>query len=410
VWAALQTAEVQAIALPEFGALRLSLDEQNERRRLADGGTTCRPSFEQRGGQHKSLFDDPWFDGSNFECTIVATPNRGTLIAPTGQEASLVDDAVASIAQRELEWGGFHLPADVVDFPALFSQRFDTMRESELNDLSGAFAPSKPGHFRFVRLGLHSGIEIAGRAFAEQLGHVLWTAVGAGDFRGLPSGFEERNLLNMGSVVVVWSQHGIGMVHEASARSRADDLRARLQDLAEIARHVTELVTSPPPAKEALERGERLLARIAALKLHLGTPEGWAMRRFFESLSLDEATHSVRDLIQRQQQSEQTSSIERNMHTVASVQVKVEWIEILIITFYAAHLTHMLSETIWPDAHAIIVALTASVSLGAGTLATLTLQPWTHDRSKRIWLAPIALCLTLIGWLSYGLWQFYLHR
>jgi hypothetical protein len=104
VWARLQELELQTIQQPEFAVPRNQLDELNQSSIAEKGRTICRRGFEGRGGaRHGVYFDDPWFDGQNYRCTIIATPNRGTLI-PAGTAADLADDPVAAVVQRELEY------------------------------------------------------------------------------------------------------------------------------------------------------------------------------------------------------------------------------------------------------------------------------------------------------------------
>ncbi len=96
VWARLQVQELRAL-------------KQSSAERGDGGAQVCRPGFEARAGkEYAAEFDDPWFDGSSYEATIVATPGRGTAIDAAGAiAADLGDDPVAWIVQEELELAFF---------------------------------------------------------------------------------------------------------------------------------------------------------------------------------------------------------------------------------------------------------------------------------------------------------------
>jgi len=88
VWATLQAREVQALI--EAGL-------------PSERAATCRSGFEARSGSYSPYFDDPWFDGSSYRCTIIGTPARGTFIGGAGMERDLSDDPVAQLVRTVLE-------------------------------------------------------------------------------------------------------------------------------------------------------------------------------------------------------------------------------------------------------------------------------------------------------------------
>src|SRR5262249_55428967 len=92
VWTRLQTAEVHALRSRKF--------------ELAEGHR-ARAEFHDRAGELGGLFDDPWYDGHNYRCAIVDTPNRGTFIGPSGVRSDLADDCVAMLVAEELELSCF---------------------------------------------------------------------------------------------------------------------------------------------------------------------------------------------------------------------------------------------------------------------------------------------------------------
>src|ERR1700678_3397097 len=88
VWSRLETREVEA--------LRSTTLEAASFPRLTDVS-------EPRGALLQAVLSDPWLGGQTQSGTVVATPNRGTLIAPAGVDGDLRDDPVAEAVRSELE-------------------------------------------------------------------------------------------------------------------------------------------------------------------------------------------------------------------------------------------------------------------------------------------------------------------
>lgn len=407
VWSALQTEEVPALL--RSGVI----------------GSEPRPNYGPRGGKHASIFDDPWFDGSNYDFTIVATPNRGTYIGAPGVSADLGDDPVARIVQREIEGGVYIWPAQVTDFAA--TRVKDLKLQRRVNALDARPPSNEAGCLRFVELGLRRGVDVARGGFADQTGRFLWSLLDANSGSGVPSDFTARHLLVDSHTVIVWSRRGIAIAYDERARDTVADLSRQVEDLASLSKEVLSFVehASPTLGKGASEErreldknltvGESLLRRVATLKQNLSLPEGRPLRRLFEALAFEQVVESLRDLVQRRKADRQNANDEENLATVAEVQLKVEWIEILIISFYTADLTHRLSESIGIF-HEFIVPLTAGAGLLSGLLAAWSLQPWHAARdghegarrnSKWILLAPIVLAINYVVWLLVSIWKYF---
>lgn len=121
VWAALEAEEIKRLktADPQAGS-RSQLQ--------------CRRGYEERAGTLGPFFDDPWFDGANYRCTLVATPYRGTVISPEdageATRADLTDDPVVDIVMTTLEQRVFTGPVEVRDLaPGLGRYRMMTCRQ-----------------------------------------------------------------------------------------------------------------------------------------------------------------------------------------------------------------------------------------------------------------------------------------
>ena len=96
---------------------RLQAEEARPNQGCLPGGSV-RSGFEGRAPGSEAAFVDPWFDGHNYACTIVVTPNRGTGIAPAGTAGDLSDDRVALLVQQELELSVFASDVTVHDLAA----------------------------------------------------------------------------------------------------------------------------------------------------------------------------------------------------------------------------------------------------------------------------------------------------
>lgn len=417
VWSALQAAELKAIKADD--ALRRGLATTGQG---AATVTRCRPGFEARAAQHAALFDDPWFDGSNYAFTIVATPNRGSCIGDCGTASDLSDDPVARIVQEQLEGGAYQWPALVTDFP---SRRWDAEvlpAEYQVQGILATPPAAQPTTIRFVQLPAHATAGFSTGRFAEQSGRLLWNLLEP-DARGsVPGDFTERHLLVDMNTIVVWSRRGIGVAYDPSASERIGVLKTLVSDLATLSANVQQLVerssTSLDDTREmnALEadlaEGERLLGQVTLLKHRFAQPEGRPLRRLFDALAFGDVLDSLRDLVRRKKADRQNAKVEQNIDIVAGVQVKVEWIEILIISFYTAELAHiMLGLWFSESKHGFLeMALIAAATLVAGGIAAFSLEPWHYKgRARRMLVAPVVLTVALVAALGFGAFKHFTH-
>ncbi len=220
VWARLEEAEVGALTSPSQAPLRERLDEAAALA-AAGGKSTCRVQFERRAGRYAAYFDDPWWDGSSYDGTIVCTPSRGTLLGPAGVRSDLGDDRVAQIVEQELtepifgeevvllEWS----PAasgDSVPKPISFTSLRDVPRAT-------------PHGYRFLQVGLDDGVDLVAGRLAVQIGAQLWRHLDPENKFGLPVDFEQRLLVRTNDWIAVWSRRGIVVGYKSSARAGSTD-------------------------------------------------------------------------------------------------------------------------------------------------------------------------------------------
>ncbi|MCE9546350.1 MAG: hypothetical protein K8T25_12620, partial [Planctomycetia bacterium] len=285
VWARLQTSEAAALAQQRAGAPLVP-------------AAACRSGFEARAGAaHAPLFDDPWFDGSSYECTIVVAPARGTAIGPPGRASDLSDDPVAQIVQYELELAFLEGDFTVFDFPTSRREpetNIDTVSVADV--LRGKSPPARAGSYRFAQVTLGEDVDILHGNVADQVGHLLWRLVDTEGGGGVPSDFTERHLVRKADFVAVWSRHGIVVAAKPSAAARMAATRRLFEELPSLAADVEALIHCSPTDEGVLDKGEMLVRRVAQVKHGLAQPEGNLVRRFFEAIRLDEVLSTLSDI------------------------------------------------------------------------------------------------------------------
>jgi hypothetical protein len=377
VWAQLQVQELRA--LEEFPAV---IEVANAR--------PCRPGYEARATTSFAMqFDDPWFDGSNYEATIIATPGRGTAIAAySALAADLSDDPVARIVQEELELSFFQgdlkvwelssaanmLPAagqqhdapPVAQYPSTLSMR---------DVLHGTMPRAPLGTWRFARIDLNDDLDVFAGTVAEQIGRMFWHIIDADNRTSVPTDFVEHHLIRKSNWVGVWSRDGIVIATKSDAAEQADRVQQLCQELSSVATAIDELSRRSSGAEELLVEGDELLRRVVRIKFQLTVPENHLVRRFFEAIRLDEVLQMLRDInaaaTQRAEaesnrkhlahQQEIATKLQNNLERITAIQRIVHAIEYLIVPYYAVMLWgHFLPEY----AEGWILLVPAALSIG----------------------------------------------
>ena len=418
VWARLQEAEIDCLRSPSQAPLRQRLDAEAARA-AAEGKSTCRPQFEQRAGRYAAYFDDPWWDGSSYECTIVSTPSRGTLLGPAGVSGDLSDDPVAHLVEQELtepifrpdvvllEWSTAGAGDDTPN-PVAFASLRDVPRAA-------------PHGYRFLQVGLDDGVDLVAGRLAVQIGAQLWRHLDPENKFGLPVDFEQRLLIRTNDWIAVWSRRGIVVGHKSSARARVEGLRQGFAEICSVVRQMHDLMQQMQSAGASpgrtVQRSEALLLELVGLRQKLAVPESAVLRRFFESSRLDELLAMLRDLnaaaaerveieknrMLSQEQGRIAASMHDNVGHLVSLQRKVEYVEIGIIFVYTAELLNIFRESLELDGFYTVIGI-LGFSVFAALLAAIGLQPWKHHggatRSRLSWWGLAVRVALLVGGLA----------
>ncbi|HEV3415806.1 MAG TPA: hypothetical protein VG056_03315, partial [Pirellulales bacterium] len=421
VWAQLQSAEINALRAPEHSELWNRLKAMDEAAAAADGAkTTCRAGFAERAGSElRHGFDDPWFDGSNYHCTIIAAPNRGTLIGGPGRDSDLADDPVARIVQHELEDSVFVGDLTAYDMPPVPRPLGEPLRfpvsSFDKPETYGAVA----GRFRFASIELREDVEILEGQVAEQIGRTLWRFLEPDAGSGVPTDFLERHLFRATGWLGVWSRRGIIVAFKPEMSEKIVGFRDVFAELIALAEDLQKLVEAAPTSESSeqiVAESHRLTRRLAVEKHTLSLPENRLLGRFFEASRLDEVLEMLRDVNEaavervRSARSDDTlsqirdlnSSSERSIKESIELQGKVEWLEVFFFAVYVAELIHIVGDSLHFNGQLVgFGALTCSII--AGALAYHVLNPKEHVKlhrlSKWVWLAAFAV---LAGFLILG--------
>ncbi len=414
VWARLEAAELDALQAPANRDLfqQLTAAEAAAAAREEGPKTICRSDFGGRAGSFRACFDDPWFDGANYECTIIATPNRGTLIGRAGADGDLSDDPVVAIVHRELEHSVF------VGGPG-----FDDSQGAEQDSASaaaGADGPRRePGESRFGQIELREDVDILRGQMAEQVGRILWRYLHPEAGAGVPDDFLHRHLFRTRDWIGVWSRRGIIVANKRHAAETAEGFRNVFEELIDLSREIRLLAETELTAdngEEMVAHGESLMRRVVTVKHLLALPQNRLPGRFFEASGLAEVLGMLRDVNEaavekvRSARSDSTLAKIRDLNLSAGkslkesteLQGKVEWLEVFIFAVYIAELIHIVGDSLRFNGELVGYGALAYSLLG-GWGAYYVLNPKEHVKLPR--LTPGLLFVgaaLLIGFLVAG--------
>ena len=100
---------------------------------------------------------------------------------------------------------------------------------------------------------------------------------------------------------------------------------------------------------KVIRRAERLIREFAWLRLQVALPENQLPARYFETARFGEVLEMLRAIhssavekIERREARLQETEMANNIDRMAHLQTIVEWIEIFLVSVYAAHLCDML--------------------------------------------------------------------
>lgn len=309
VWARLQRDEVGLVTA---------------KARAVMAGLDARPEFKGRAGGLGGVFHDPWFDGANYQTTLIATPNRGTAIGPAGKAGDLGDDPVARAVAELLEDGIYAGECRVV-----------TGGDHHYNHGRGS-------SFRLCLMPLAAGLELMPALQCRQIGRRLWQELHGGAVE-MPGDFNDRHLTRDAELIAVWSRQGVAIAYRPEASGRVEKIAAEFQKLVLLLETIREITGNEK--KRDLEKSEKLLYEVAVMRQELSLPDHLiAFRRFVDAIGLHETLATVRDLMAAGENKEIAAATQTAIEAVREGQQRVEMLEILFVTLYSIELINILLE------------------------------------------------------------------
>ena len=298
LWLALQLHEIESLDARSSGEAR---EEK------------AREGFVERAGNLGGWFKDPWFDGHNFQATIIATPTLGTAI-PAGRRPDLGDDPVVEVVVRVLEYSIFASESgkdgarvEVSDFSCA-SDGGESSRSFPVED--GISASLCPTCLRFVSAHLKSGVDLEVPGVGERVGRLLWPFLEVEGVRGVPSDFLASHLCVHSDHVIVWNRRGAaiarvvppgeGVADSPSPDSPEAGLRSDLAGLASVTGDIQRLVADHKSGArgvgDLIRDGQSILRQLAELKLAASIPEKRAFREILKRSGCDDSVAVVHAL------------------------------------------------------------------------------------------------------------------
>jgi hypothetical protein len=298
LWARLQQAEIRAWNDDANQTARRAL-ESGEERAVAAGRTICRPEYTERAGRYCALFADPWYDGAGYRCTIVGTPNGGTLIGPPGVERDLRDDPVAQLVRSELESSIYISAFRLDDRLSINGPGLESVIEREVTAPDGLAEAVSPGYYRFGSVAVDDCADFGSDAFARETGRLLWRMLHPAQRDGPPSDPATGALVRGANILGVWSPVGAIVAYKPGAGQEVAELRAVFAELVALALTANELMSSDDPSPGApaknVPSGEGLSRQVAGVRQRLTRPGSQVLERFARGVRLFETLDAVRD-------------------------------------------------------------------------------------------------------------------
>lgn len=393
VWSSLQAAEAKA---------------QRARNGESSAGP-ARSGFEARAGSDWAAeFSDPWFDAPNYACTIVATPNRGSLIGPPGVASDLSDDPIVRLVRLALEYSTYTSPFEISDFSCIEQISATPINQELAVDAPlNAIPPTLLGHFRLVAVGLHSDVNCRNDQVAAQIGDSLWKILMPEESRQVPTELRSSNVMVTEHWVAVWSRRGVGIAHLQEARGEVDKLRRDFAEIAAISREL-DLLTSDSSGNSEIpvNRTYSLLTRAIQIRQKLSLPEGRLLRQFYEALNFGDVLQSLGELHADTVNKRHLKELQATLDSQLETQGAVEWLEVIIITVYCTELVEILLRTAGAGrSHFWDLAALIFVGCSAFCLTIWHLKPWQHSSKKRGGVVPALLILLILGAVAVAIWR-----
>ena len=379
VWAHLQEAEVKA---------RISAKQP---------GGPARPEYAERSsGDSSGQFQDPWFDGATYRCTLVVAPGSGTWIGPPGHQADLSDDPVVRIVMDYFEFAQWTGQQILEDFCASSGCTPSAQTDLVLSDPR----PLIDQTYRFVAIALRSGTKLFASNLGSMIARRLWRTLSP-NADGIPLDFDDHHVVILGAATGCWSRYGLAVAyHDNDEGQRVRNrLRSVVQAMAQLACEISEITANE---KRDVNHLRVLLHRVAHVKWQVAQPDVKLAQRFFDAIGFEKELSLVHELYHAEASHD-------NLRDIAALQRSAGVLEIMVLGVYALEAAHLFASGAH-EAHfglALAYVIGAPVAIGAATAYLhLTEAKSRHSaesprRGELLLLGSLFILLFVLGgWLS----------
>jgi hypothetical protein len=259
-------------------------------------------SEDRKGFEGRQCGGDPWFDGNNYKCTIVESPNSGSLLAKAGDAGAL--DKPVKLVREQLEYD-------------CFESRIAKVWDHQFNGDAPRPAKDDPqspwkevrieeaekdcpvnNSFRFAQIPLREATDLSNAQLKEQIGRSLWLLLEDQNVVTVPDDFQQRHLLGGNNLVLVWERRGIAVAYKLQAAGKVKDIYNWMRMWAWVTTRFEKLLKDRRAGRaEAaqIQSGKELLTELLLLKHKSSLPEGKALRRLFESTRMDDLVSTLQE-------------------------------------------------------------------------------------------------------------------
>jgi hypothetical protein len=293
-----------------------------------------RDGFAKRAGELGGLMKDPWFDGSNYRTSLVATPHQGTLIGPAGTSPDLSDDPVASTVAETLENGAYGPDLHGWDFS---DEAGGKPYSSPVNARTPL--PLLKRGFRLCLVPLVDGLSLAPPLQREQIGAKLWGFLHTPGTL-TPKDFSDRHLTHGDGLVAVWSRRGVAVAYLPGAIDHVRQIEGDFAALIALLFKIKKCIAHPE-----LEQADQLMRDLSAWRQELSLQHQLlAFRRFVEALEYHESLATLRGLLASREDKEIARVTGDSIEAMKKGQERVDLFEILFVSLYSIELINILLE------------------------------------------------------------------
>lgn len=349
---------------------------------VESGDTTPEPLFPQRHqyAGRRLWSNDPWYDGANYRCTILDTPNAGTALRPS-QDPGLRGDEVAEITLQVLtqaifspictggtepaesrrgcllvedfatsptEAGGASEKGssrDAVCFPellerdwmeALKSGQFPAANLLPFEKVVERHLPE--GCLRFAVILAEPGLDFTNRPALLEIAALVWPILEPAGISTCPEDLAANHYHLMGNLLILWNRRGLCALLGREPGGKLcpadwENLRRVREAAAQLARISCQLdqFLRPRDASDAsrmppqmLQQGRDLLLNLLELKARTRLPEMRPIAKMMGSFRFEELVATLHALHQQEvarQEKDRDETLEGFIRYVAVASV-----------------------------------------------------------------------------------------